>query len=128
VGALAAITAGVLLAPHEARGDLKAGNMAQCFHSSDISAWRAPDTKTIYLRVFTSRYYRVDLSRQCSPLNWPDAHLITHSHGPDLVCKPVDFDIHASEGPDAIAEPCFVKSLTALTPEEVKALPRNSKP
>jgi hypothetical protein len=127
-GALAAIAAGVFLAPHEARGDLKAGSLAQCFHGSDISAWRASDTKTIYLRVFASRIYRVDLSRQCRALQWPDAHLITQGHGPDLICKPIDFDIRASEGPGAIAEPCFVKSLTALTPDEVSALPRNIRP
>jgi hypothetical protein len=124
VAALAALTAGALLAPHAAKG-IPAG---QCFHGSDISNWHAADPKTIYLRVYAGHYYRIDLSRECAPLHWADAHLITHTHGPDLICAPVDLDLRASEGPGGIPEPCFVKSLTALSPGDVAALPREVKP
>jgi hypothetical protein len=124
VTALAALTAGALLSPHAAKG-IPAG---QCFHDSDISNWRAADARTIYLRVYASHYYRIDLSRECTPLRWPDAHLITHAHGSDLICAPVDLDLRASEGPGDIPEPCFVKSLTALSTEEAAALPHKDKP
>jgi hypothetical protein len=124
-GALATLLAGALLMPHPARGAMPAG---QCFHGSDISNWRAADARTIYLRVYASRIYRIDLSRECSPLHWPDARLVTHAHGSDLICAPVDIDLKASEGPGAIPEPCFVKSLTALSPDEAAALPKQSKP
>jgi hypothetical protein len=123
--ALAVLTAGALMMPHPAKGALKAG---ACFHESDISNWHAPDARTIYLRVFASRTYRVDLSRECSPLCWPDAHLITHAHGSGPVCTPVDLDLKASEGPGAIPEPCFVKSITALSSEEAALLPKGAKP
>jgi hypothetical protein len=124
-GAIAALIAGTLLLPHSAKGALKAG---ACFHGSDISNWSAPDSRTIYLRVFASRYYRIDLSRECSPLRWPDAHLVTSSHGSDLICTLVDLELKASEGPGAIPEPCFVKSLTALSPGEAALLPKGAKP
>jgi hypothetical protein len=129
-GALALILAGALAMPHPAKGAAKSAMTAaaQCFHGSDISGWRAPDARTIYLRVFAGRYYRVELSRACSPLTWPGARLITHAHGGDLVCAPVDFDIRASEGPGDIPEPCFVKSITALSTDEAAALPRKAKP
>ncbi len=125
VGVPAALTAGALMVPHPAAGALKAG---ACFHESDIGNWHAPDGKTIYLRVFASRYYRIDLSRECAPLRWPQAHLITTVHGSDLICTPVDLDLKASEGPGAIPEPCFVSSITALSSGEAALLPKKVKP
>jgi hypothetical protein len=131
-GALAALLAGTVLLPHAAKGDqgnpdIK-GSIARCFHGTDITGWSAPDAKTIYFRVFASRYYRVDLVRACSALDWPRARLITQVRGGDLICEPVDLDVRASEGPGAIPEPCFVKSLTALSAEQVAALPPKAKP
>jgi hypothetical protein len=124
-GALALALAGALMMPHPAKGAWKAG---ACFHQSDIANWHAPDARTIYLRVFASRYYRIELSRECSPLRWPDARLINSAHGSDLICTPVDMDLKASEGPGDIPEPCFVKSITALSPDEAALLPKDAKP
>jgi hypothetical protein len=119
---------GALVAPVAAQSAEPPRTLAQCFNDSDVSAWHAPDNRTIYLRVFTSRYYRIDLTRECSPLRWPDARLITHAHGSDLVCSPVDLDLKASEGPGDIPEPCFVKAITQLSPAEAAALPKSAKP
>jgi hypothetical protein len=131
--ALGALLAAAVLLPHAAKGanqgdpDAKR-SIARCFHGTDITGWSAPDPKTIYFRVFASRYYRVDLTRACSALDWPRARLITQVRGGDLICEPVDLDVRASEAPGAIPEPCFVKSLTALSQEEVAALPPRAKP
>jgi hypothetical protein len=118
---------GALAAPVTA-ASAAAGNLAQCFNESDVSAWHAPDTRTIYLRVFVNRYYRIDLSRECSPLRRPDARLITHVLGTDFICSPVDFNLRASEGLGGISEPCFVKAVTQLSPAEAAALPKDAKP
>jgi hypothetical protein len=121
--------AGALAAPIAAESaEPLPSELAQCFNYSNISAWRAYDTKTIYLRVFTNRYYRIDLARECSPLHWPDALLITHTHGSDLICSPLDLDLKASEGPGDIPDPCFVKAVTLLSPTEAAALPKGAKP
>ena len=128
VGGIAlAVVAAALLAPRAAKG-APGGNLGQCFRSSEIRNWIAPDAKTLYLRVYTNQVYRVALSRECSPLRWKDARLITHSYGTDLICAPLDWNLRASEGPGDIPEPCFIQSITRLSPDDVVALPPTSKP
>jgi hypothetical protein len=100
----------------------------RCFTAAEFGNWVAPDTKTIFLRVGASHYYRVDLAHECTPLKWPDARLITRFRGGGLVCSAIDLDIRASEGPGDIPEPCFVKTLTELSPDQAAALPKKAKP
>ena len=38
----------------------------------------------------------------------------------------IDLDLKVSEG--GVSEPCFIKSITRLTPEEAAAIPRKVKP
>jgi hypothetical protein len=106
----------------------KSASLKECFRDSDIAGWVAPDPQTLILRVTTNRYYRVDLAHECSPLRMPDARLITHTHGSDMICTPLDFDLRAAEGLDQFSEPCFVKSISRLGPDEVAALPKRAKP
>jgi hypothetical protein len=107
----------------EPRRDLK-----QCFMSGAIENWRAaPGASTIFIRAANSHYYRIDLARACSPLKWPDAHLITHSFGGGLICSPTDITLAASEGM-GFSEPCFIHGMSELTPQEAEALPKDVKP
>jgi hypothetical protein len=104
---------------------LAAGN--QCFLSRDFESWKSPDPHTIYIRVNFKRYYRLDLANRCSTLNLPNTHLITHIHGPDMICSAIDWDLKVSQG-GVFSEPCIVKTMTLLTPEEVAAIPKKFKP
>ena len=88
----------------------------------------AADAKTVYFRVNANRFYRLDLARECTPLKWADARLITHIHGSGLVCSALDLDVKASDGPGDIPEACFAKELTQLSASEADALPRKLKP
>lgn len=106
----------------------KSASQKECFRFGDVRNWVAPDPRTLYFRVYTNRYYRVDLAHECSPLRWPDAHLIVHDFGSGLICAPVDLNLRAAEGPGDIAEPCFVKTIIRLSPDEVAALPKRAKP
>jgi hypothetical protein len=128
--ALAVVITAAALSPRAAKGAVEGGHgLQQCFRSSEIGNWVAPDPSTLYLRVASNRFYRVDLVRQCSPLSMPSAHLITHTFGPDLICGPVDWTLSASDqGPGGIPEPCFIKTITPLSPDQVAELPHNTKP
>jgi hypothetical protein len=128
--ALAVVAGAVLATPRAAKGaDATGKSLAQCFREGEISNWVAPDAKTLYLKVYTNQVFKVALSRECSPLRFQGARLITHSYGPDLICSPVDWNLRASEGgPGDIPEPCFIQSITRLTPDEAAALPKNAKP
>jgi hypothetical protein len=100
-----------------------------CFEIGQFEGWRAPDTKTIYIRVLMDKYYRLDLAASCPALKTPDSHLITHTRGPDTVCSAIDWDLQVSEGSSSrFSEPCIVKTMTLLTPAEVAAIPKGFKP
>jgi hypothetical protein len=117
-----------LIAPHTAKGADGPASLKQCFNFNDITNWIAPNTHTLFLRVAADRYYRVDLSHECSPLHWPDARLITRNVGSQLICSPVDFNLRAAAAPGDVTEPCFVHDIIPLSPNEMAALPRGSKP
>lgn len=99
-----------------------------CFSARDFESWKAPDAKTIYIRVRLHDYYRLDLSGSCPALLWPDSHLITKFHGTDTVCSRLDWDLEVSQGMGGIPAPCIVKAMTALTPDEAASIPKKFRP
>ena len=99
-----------------------------CFFARDFESWKAPDAKTIYIRVRMHDYYRLDLEGSCPALLWPDSHLITKFQGTDTICSRLDWDLKVSQGMHGISQPCIVKSMTALTPAEAASIPDKFKP
>ncbi len=99
-----------------------------CFFSRDFQQWRSPDPNTIYIRVGVNRFYRLDLSVPCPPLQFPDVHLVSVFRGTDTICAPIDWDLRVSQFPQGITEQCIVKSMTRLTPEQVSAIPPRFRP
>ncbi len=98
-----------------------------CFRLSQLSNTRPDGDRRIYLRVGVNSFYRIDLASRCSSLPFEGNHLvITPTPGSDLICRPIDLDLKVSEG--GVSEPCFIKSITRLTPEEAAAIPRKVKP
>lgn len=108
---------------------LAQGDSKQCFHMSEMQGWKAPDSKTMYIRVGVNRYFRVDLAYECPTLKSIGAFLVTKAHGSDLVCDPIDWDLKVAEPPPGgMAEPCMVKAMRPMTADEVKAIPPEFKP
>jgi Family of unknown function (DUF6491) len=100
-----------------------------CFLITEMRGWKALDNKTIFIRVGLNQIYRLDLSAACPMLTMPDAHLITKTRGPDTVCSAIDWDLSVSEPPPAaMPEPCIVKQMTQLTPEQAAAIPPKYRP
>ncbi len=119
----------LLLSPPLAAADSAAPTKpSSCFFVNQFENWKAPDAKTIYIRVSMHNYYRLDLAGSCSELLWPDSHLITIFHGSDTVCSALDWDLQVGQGMHSIPEPCIVKTMTALTPDEAAAIPKKFKP
>ena len=99
-----------------------------CFFARNFESWKAPDAKTINIRVGMHDYFRLDLTSSCPALLWPGSHLITVFHGFDTVCSALDWDLKVSQGTDGFPVPCIVKTMTALTPDEVATIPKQFKP
>jgi hypothetical protein len=101
----------------------------RCFYMNQFQGWKAPDAKTIIIRVNLHDYYRLDLAAECYLLKVPDSHLITKTHGPDSVCSAIDWDLSVGEsGMGSVPEPCIVKTMTPITPADVAALPPRFRP
>ena len=100
-----------------------------CFELNQMQGWKSPDNKTIFIRVNISQYFRLDLSAACPMLTMPESHLITKARGSELICWAIDWDLSVSEPPPgAIPEPCIVRQMTLLTPQEAAAIPPKFKP
>ncbi|MBV9512065.1 MAG: hypothetical protein JO303_17460 [Caulobacteraceae bacterium] len=99
----------------------------QCFFVTDWGAWRAPDSRTLYIKVGMDRVYKLDLANECPALLEPNTHLITHVRGTDTICSPVDIDLKVSEG-EGFSEPCIVTGMTQLSPAQIAALPKDQRP
>lgn len=106
----------------------QAYGQSQCFLTGQFRSWRAPDTKTIYVRVLNDKYYRLDLTHSCEALKFPGSHLVTKTRGSDTVCSAVDWDLRVSLGPRGFAEHCNVKTMTLLNPKDVADIPKPFKP
>ena len=99
-----------------------------CFYVAQFRSWKAPDAKTIYIRVELHRIFRLDLAGECSLLLRPDSHLIMNVRGPDTICRPLDWDLKVAESFPGIPEPCIVKTMTELTPAQAAAIPPHFRP
>lgn len=99
----------------------------QCFYMSDWQGWSAPDKDTLYMKVRGREVYRVDLAYGSNQLTWPGTHLVSVVRGPDSVCHPLDLDLRVADD-FGMGIPIRAKSITKLTPEEIKALPKKYRP
>lgn len=100
----------------------------QCFFTSQFENWRAPDLRTINIRVRGNEYYRLGLGSECHALLDPGAYLVTTFRGTGTVCSPLDWDLKVSSGLGSPPLPCFVKTMTRLTPEQAQALTSKERP
>jgi hypothetical protein len=101
---------------------------SQCFFARQFESWRAPDSKTLYVRVAINRYYRLDLSGQCPKLQSPGSHLVSKAQGSDIVCSAHDWDLSVAQSPGGFAERCVVRAMTPLSTDDVAAIPEGFKP
>ena len=107
----------------------------RCFSMHDFQSWKAPDARTIFIRVDINHYYRLDLAAPCQSLKMIDAHLITKVRGSDQVCDGLDWDLSVADssgfginGHRGFKQACIVKTQTPLSPAEVAQIPAKFKP
>ena len=98
-----------------------------CFFHSELNGFSAPDDHTLYVRVSVNDVYRLDTFGPCLDLDWAMRVAIVDRGGGGWICvgDPADV-VYRQTG---IGEQrCPVKVAAHLTPDEVKALPKKSRP
>ena len=98
-----------------------------CFLSANWSGWKSPDPNTIYLRIDVGHIYRLDLTQPSYQLNDPSVHLVSKIRGSSWICSPIDLQLDVADS-HGFREPIFVKSITELTPDQVRAIPPKFRP
>jgi hypothetical protein len=101
---------------------------SSCFLSANWTGWKSPDPSTIYLRVDISRVFRLDLAHPSYQLDDPSVHLTSTIRGSSWICSPLDMQLSVADDHGIGREPLFVKSITELTPDQVKAIPAKFRP
>ena len=100
----------------------------QCLDTKEWAGWKAsPDSKTIYLRVGVGGVWRLDLQQACPELQGIDTRLINNNRVGPFVCAPQDLDLTVVNPPGQ-RSPCLVQSMSPMSPEAAKALPKNLQP
>lgn len=98
-----------------------------CFRTSDIRNHTVGDDSTLYINVSGRAVYRVEMAGAClAGATSSDPLVMRLPPGSPVACRPIDLDISISKG--GIASPCIVRSLTAMTPDQVAALPPRMRP
>ncbi len=126
--ACAGAAAALCLAAPVAHADSPGHADRGCFLASEWSGWKSPSPSVIYLRVNVNTIYRLDLSAGSNQLQEPDVHLVSQIRGSDWICSPLDLQLEVADSLGVFREPLIVKSITRLTPDEVKAIPAKYRP
>ena len=100
----------------------------RCFFASQFENWKAPDAKTIYVRVGMRRFYRLDLAGSCQTLMRPGAFLVTKLRGSTSICSALDWDLHVATSWRGIPQACVVKRMTEVAPQEIETFPKQFRP
>lgn len=126
--ALAAALCGVLAGSAQAApqtGPKSQAEARQCFSNRFVTSFAPQGNEVVNVRVGVKDYYRLDLFGPCMDVDW-NQRIALVSRGGSYICAGSDAEIISRSpiGPQR----CQVRSIHKLTPVEVAALPKNSKP
>jgi len=99
---------------------------SQCFHTSMINGFAAPDDENLYIRVGVNDVYHFTMLTHCQDLDWDQrVALVARSGG--FICHALDAEVVA-RATGLGRQRCAIKSMEKLTPAEIAALPKHAKP
>jgi hypothetical protein len=125
---MALILAGTLLAliPAGAGAEPAAQSANQCFLSSSVDGFNAPDDHTVYIRAGVKDVYRLDLMSDCIGLKFRNDIGLERSPGSSWICSPLDAQIVYRDV--GMPERCPVTAIHKLSADEITALPKGDRP
>jgi hypothetical protein len=102
----------------------KAAQERACFFPRDINSFHAANDHTVYLRVGTTDYYRLDLLGSCPNLDFALGVGFRAYRGATTICSPQDAELIVRlQG--AIPNYCPVQAMHKLDAGEVALLGKN---
>jgi hypothetical protein len=98
----------------------------QCFYTRNINGFRAPDNRTVYVRVGVSDIYRLDLMNDCTGLTFRQGIGLESTPGDPWICSAIQATVVYRDV--GIRNVCPVSNIHKLTPAEVAAMPKRDMP
>ncbi|MBO9624701.1 MAG: hypothetical protein J7500_18495 [Sphingomonas sp.] len=99
----------------------------RCFLPREVRNFTAVDSTTVHLRVGRD-IYRVETFGVCPDLNWTNRMAIRTTGGSSMICVGSGLGVTIlTRGPSG-RRSCQVRSIRALTPEEVQGLRPRDRP
>ncbi len=126
---VAAVTLAAFAAPNPARSappPNKTAGGRQCFFHDMANGFSAPDDHTVYIRAGVHDVYKLDLFGPCPNVDWTFRIAIVN-RGSSWVCTGDTIDLIVHD-PGLGRQRCMGKVVAKLTPDEIKALPKNARP
>lgn len=97
----------------------------QCFWTRQVNSFASNDDRIVNLRVGVKDIYQLEMFGPCHDVEW-SSQIAIRSRGSSYICTGLDAEIIA---PSSIgSQRCPVRHVRKLTPAEVEALPKGSKP
>lgn len=105
--------------------ELAAQDNRKCFYADNVNGFTAVDDDTVNLRVGANDVYQLELLGPCPDVDW-SLKIGIQSRGSSWICSGLDATLIT---PSAIGpQRCPVRTITALTPAQIAALPAGQRP
>jgi hypothetical protein len=98
-----------------------------CFFASQINGFRADGDRVLNLRIGVRDIYRLDLLGACHDIRFAETIGVEGSSGSNQICSGLDATVITLNSPTGPRR-CAVRSVTRLTPEEVAAMRKGTRP
>jgi hypothetical protein len=99
-----------------------------CFLSNNWRNWTAsPEGDALFLRVDTSRVFRVDLTPGTRARRTGGSFLVNRVRGSNWICTALDLNLTLNDT-HGMRQPLIATALRQLTPDEIRAIPRGFRP
>jgi hypothetical protein len=115
-----AVCAVALSASPSASAAGKAVATGACIDADNSTHWAPHDDHTIL--VWSGRRPFKVTTNTCPSLADPLARITKEIHGGSQICSPRDVRLYVARSGQSISTPCFIQSITPLTPEEARAI------
>ncbi|HVJ01100.1 MAG TPA: DUF6491 family protein [Sphingomonas sp.] len=114
-------------APMEPHGNAGPREPRRCFLPREVRNFTAVNSTTVNVRVGRD-IYRIETFGFCPDLGWTNRMAIRTTGGSSMICVGSGLGVSIlTRGPSG-RRSCQVRSIRALTPQEIQALPRRDRP
>ena len=102
----------------------------QCFRAMDWHGAAAGGPHDLYVRIGMHDVWHLGMAQSCPGAEFPGPVSMSDVVSPDSneICSGVDLQVTVKPRGGSNPTACIVTSMTKLTPDEVKALPRKATP